>query len=177
MARADIRQTNSHLIYIIILLYQPFTEGKNKLRRKYHIAILYYIVGFYGNQRNKGRVLTIAFVISSLGSLCMYLPHFLTEPYQWGQGNTHVCSTTGMSIYTKIAYMIIKIARVINNGPSIVRPTTTVVCALFNKTNINLFLYFIQNERVVFYDFVYYFHCRALRIKVVQNTFVIELSP
>lgn len=57
-------------------------------------AICGVVIGFYGNRRKKGRILTVAFIMSSVGSLCMWLPHFLTKTYEWGQGQSHLCSGT-----------------------------------------------------------------------------------
>ncbi|XP_052777045.1 solute carrier organic anion transporter family member 4C1-like [Mya arenaria] len=50
------------------------------------------VIGFYGSRRRKGRILTLAFILSSLGSTCMYLPHFITPSYEWGQEKAHLCS-------------------------------------------------------------------------------------
>ena len=58
-------------------------------------AICGVIIGFYGSRRNKGRILTFAFVLSSIGSTCMFIPHFITPSYEWGQGKSHLCSDTG----------------------------------------------------------------------------------
>ncbi|XP_060562690.1 solute carrier organic anion transporter family member 4C1-like [Ruditapes philippinarum] len=55
-------------------------------------AICGVVIGFYGNRRKKGRILTGAFILSSIGSLCMWLPHFITPRYEWGQGQSHLCS-------------------------------------------------------------------------------------
>ncbi|XP_045158609.2 solute carrier organic anion transporter family member 4C1-like isoform X2 [Mercenaria mercenaria] len=60
-------------------------------------AICGVIIGFYGNRRKKGRILTGAFILSSLGSMCMWLPHFITPRYEWGQGQSHLCSATEIS--------------------------------------------------------------------------------
>ena len=46
------------------------------------------IIGFCGNRRHKARILNVAFIVAALGSLCMFLPHFLTGLYQWGQRTT-----------------------------------------------------------------------------------------
>lgn len=56
-------------------------------------AIFGVVIGFYGNRRHKARILTVAFFIASLGSLCMFLPHFITGPYQWGQEAKDTCSS------------------------------------------------------------------------------------
>ena len=48
-------------------------------------AVFGVIIGFCGNRRHKARILTVAFFVASLGSLCMFLPHFMTGLYQWGQ--------------------------------------------------------------------------------------------
>lgn len=60
-------------------------------------AICGVVIGFYGNRRNKGRILTVAFILSSMGSLCMWLPHFITPSYEWGQGQSHLCSSKATS--------------------------------------------------------------------------------
>ena len=46
------------------------------------------VIGFCGNRRHKARILTVAFIVAAFGSLCMFLPHFLTGLYQWGQQTT-----------------------------------------------------------------------------------------
>ncbi|KAL4235923.1 hypothetical protein ACF0H5_004313 [Mactra antiquata] len=61
-------------------------------------AICGVVIGFYGNRRKKGRILTCAFLLSSIGSLCMWLPHIITERYEWGQDQSHLCSSTGRTI-------------------------------------------------------------------------------
>ncbi|KAH3697069.1 solute carrier organic anion transporter family member 4C1-like [Dreissena polymorpha] len=55
------------------------------------------IIGYYGSRRKKGCILTLAFLLSSIGSTCMYLPHFITTRYEWGQGQSHLCSETKTS--------------------------------------------------------------------------------
>ena len=62
-------------------------------------AIFGVIIGFYGNRRHKARILTVAFFVASLGSLCMFLPHFITGLYQWGQTTLDTCSSTPGKFY------------------------------------------------------------------------------
>ena len=57
-------------------------------------AIFGVVIGFYGSRRHKARILTVAFFIASLGSLCMFLPHFITGLYQWGQQRNDICSAS-----------------------------------------------------------------------------------
>lgn len=63
-------------------------------------AILGLLISYFGAGRNKARVVGIAVIISSAGSIVMALPHFITGPYRLGEDSvTSVCQTES-SAYT-----------------------------------------------------------------------------
>ena len=66
-------------------------------------AIFGIVIGFYGNRRHKPRILAVAFFIASVGSLLMFLPHFITGPYQWGQqeGREEICHSSQGLLHLK----------------------------------------------------------------------------
>jgi len=55
-------------------------------------AILGLIISYFGAGRHKARMVGIAVIISSLGSILMAMPHFITGPYRLGEDSaTSLC--------------------------------------------------------------------------------------
>ncbi|KAK7091396.1 hypothetical protein V1264_009081 [Littorina saxatilis] len=56
-------------------------------------AILGLLISYFGSGRYKARMVGVAVIISSLGSVLMALPHFTTGPYRLGGGSgTSLCN-------------------------------------------------------------------------------------
>ncbi|KAK7479082.1 hypothetical protein BaRGS_00029674 [Batillaria attramentaria] len=59
-------------------------------------AILGLIISYFGAGQHKARVVGIAVIISSAGSIVMALPHFITGPYRLGEDSTtSICERSG----------------------------------------------------------------------------------
>ncbi|XP_022286828.2 solute carrier organic anion transporter family member 4C1-like isoform X2 [Crassostrea virginica] len=63
-------------------------------------AILGIIISYFGSGKNKPRMVALACIVMSLGSLIMALPHFTTGLYEYGQNVDEACRDPGAAALT-----------------------------------------------------------------------------